>query len=115
MKDQFSVKSRLWIVSQDATFLGEGRVALLQAIDDLGSITKAAKSMNMSYLKAWKLVESMNETSIHPLVKKTSGGKDGGGTILTEQGYRAIKFFKELSCKHNEHLNDEFEQQLKNL
>ena len=110
-----TVKSRLWVVGKEGTFLGEGRVALLHAINRLGSISKAAKSMNMSYLKAWKLVKSMNQTSPKPLVKKSSGGKDGGGTTLTEYGHKAIKLFEELSDKHNQYLSQKFENQLKEL
>jgi len=113
--NKLSIKSRLWITGKEGTFLGEGRVSLLLAIDKLGSIKKAAKSMNMSYLKAWKLVNSMNETSSQPLVKKFSGGKDGGGTSLTEHAYKAIQLFKDLSSQHQLFLEKSFNEQLKKL
>ena len=110
-----NVKSRIWVIGKEGTFLGEGRVSLLKAIDKLGSITKAAKSMNMSYLKAWKLVESMNETSSYPLVVKSSGGKGGGGAKLTDQGYKAILLFTEISHTNDEELNKKFKETLSEL
>ena len=97
-----TVKNRLWILGREGTFLGEGRIDLLVAIAKFGSISKAAQSMNMSYLKAWKLVDSMNKVSVNKLVIRTSGGKGGGGTTLTKEGKKAIKLYKELDlrCKH---------------
>jgi molybdate transport system regulatory protein len=111
MSRQFFIKNRLWIVSNNHTFLGEGRVELLQAIDQLGSIAKAAKSMEMSYLKAWKLVQSMNESSKKPLVIRITGGKGGGGTSLTEHGYKAIKLYHEIRQKNAE-VAQKFKKQL---
>lgn len=113
MKNKLTIKSRLWIISQEETFLGEGRVALLLAISDLGSISKAAKSMNMSYLKAWKLVESMNKASPQPLVERSTGGKHGGGTTLTKQGQKVIQLFKNLTKAHDQYLNQKLEKHLR--
>ena len=108
-----TVKSRLWVVGEQGTFLGEGRIALLQEIEKYGSISKAARSMNMSYLKAWKLVESMNGVSGRELVIRVSGGKRGGGTTLTEEGVKAIALYKELNNKCQRFLNTELQQLLK--
>jgi len=86
-------------------------VELLQTIDQLGSITKAAKKMQMSYLKAWKLVQSMNMSSQKPLVIRLSGGKGGGGTTLTEQGYKAINLYRDI-CQKNLEVTQHFKQRL---
>ena len=102
-------ENRLWIVGEQGTYLGEGRIALLQAIDKLGSISKAAKSMNMSYLKAWKLVNSMSNSTGKPIVVRTSGGKGGGGTTLTEEGLKAIELFTSLNNKCNKFLEQELQ------
>jgi len=98
-KSKYSIKSRVWICSDDGTFLGEGRITLLKQIDELGSISKAAKSMKMSYKKAWELVNSMNEQSDKPLVKRTIGGTGGGGTILTSAGRKAIDVFSQINTR----------------
>ena len=107
------VRSRLWIIDKQGTFLGEGRIRLLQAIDEFGSISKASHSMGMSYLKAWKLIKSMNTASETPLVVKTSGGKGGGGTILTEEGKKTIELYAELNRRCQKFLDAEFEKLMK--
>ncbi len=93
------MKSRIWIEHNDQIFLGLGRVRLLEQILLDGSINKASKSLNMSYKKAWKLVDAMNEVSDKSLVVTTSGGKGGGGTLVTSFGKQMIVHFRELETK----------------
>lgn len=90
---KYELKGRLWIEGRDGTFLGYGRVVLLERIKQYGSISEAAKSMNMSYRHAWELVESMNKQAGKILVETSTGGKGGGGARLTEAGERAIEAF----------------------
>ena len=59
----YKIKSRIWIEANGNVLLGEGRISLLKAIDELGSLSKASKSMNMSYNKAWNLVDSINKSA----------------------------------------------------
>jgi len=107
----YRIKNRLWICSEEGTFLGEGRISLLIEIEKHGSISKAAKSMNMSYKKAWDLINSMNSQSDKLLVIRKTGGKNGGGSELSEAGKKAIKIFTELNRKSKEFLDE----QLKNI
>lgn len=95
-KPGYSVEGHIWVEGPDGTFLGVGRVLLLEKIRECGSITKAAVSLGMSYRKAWELVESMNSQAGKPLVVATTGGKGGGGAVLTEAGVRAIRLFGQL-------------------
>ena len=95
-KDKYSINGRIWISKKEETFLGYGRVVLLERIKNYGSITKAAKSMGMSYRNAWELVASMNKLSEKPLVDRFTGGKGGGGTVLTKHGEKAIVLFWKL-------------------
>lgn len=106
------IKSRVWIENQEGIFLGEGRINLLKAIQQFGSINKAANSMGMSYQKAWKLVQSMNSSSSESLVIKTSGGKGGGGTILTEKGEKAILFYEKINRSCQQFLDKELKKQI---
>jgi molybdate transport system regulatory protein len=92
-KGGYELKGRMWIDGANGTFLGYGRVVLLERIDEFGSISKAAKSMGMSYRHAWELVDSMNSQAGRPLVETSVGGKKGGGTKLTEAGEKAIEGF----------------------
>jgi molybdate transport system regulatory protein len=90
-------RGRVWIDGVDGTFLGHGRVVLLERIREYGSITKAAKSMEMSYRHAWDLVDSMNKQAKRPFVELATGGKGGGGARVTEEGERAIQLFWKFS------------------
>jgi molybdate transport system regulatory protein len=90
-------RGRVWIEGTDGTFLGYGRVVLLERIHEYGSITKAAKSMEMSYRRAWDLVDSMNKQAKRPFVELATGGKGGGGALVTEEGERAIELFWKFS------------------
>ena len=89
----YRLRGRVWIEGPDGTFLGYGRVMLLERIREHGSISAAARSMEMSYRHAWKLVDSMNRQSSSPVVAKSTGGRGGGGAVLTETGERAIASF----------------------
>lgn len=87
------IKGRLWIEKQGETYLSWGRVVLLERIGELGSVSAAAKSMQMSFSHAWHLVEAMNTLAPEPLVEKQAGGRQGGGAWLTEAGQRAVADF----------------------
>ena len=100
----YRCRGRAWIEGRDGTFLGYGRVVLLERIRETGSISKAAKTMEMSYKHAWDLVDSMNRQAKEPLVEKVSGGRGGGGTRLTEAGERAIAGFWTLHGRMEEFL-----------
>jgi molybdate transport system regulatory protein len=86
-------RGRIWIDGKEGTFLGYGRIVLLERIRKYGSITKAARSMEMSYRHAWELVDSMNRQARKPFVVTTTGGNGGGGARLTEEGENAITLF----------------------
>lgn len=103
----YELKGRIWIEGKDGTFLGYGRVVLLERIKQYGSISEAARSMQMSYRSAWELVESMNKQAMTPLVVTTTGGKGGGGAELTEAGRKAIEEFWRLYDRFRSFLNEE--------
>ncbi len=92
-RGQKQVKGRLWVEKDGRTYLSWGRVILLQRIEEHGSVSAAAKSMNMSFAHAWKLVEEMNALSDQPLVQKKAGGPGGGGAWLTPEGKKAVTDF----------------------
>lgn len=108
--DNFDVDFRLWINGKSGTFLGEGRVRLLEKIDKTGSIREAANSLNMSYQKAWRLMHVMNQQSTDPLLEKTTGGKKGGGTRLTATGKKWIKIYREWKADCEQSIVKKFEE-----
>lgn len=101
----YKIKSRIWIDGKNGTFLAEGRVELLKKINETGSISRAAKSMKMSYKKAWEIIDGMNKEAKQPLVERVSGGKGGGGTIVTAEGLRIIQLFENLNNQCQTFLN----------
>lgn len=101
---------RLWLTRQQQNFLGHGRITLLEHIANYGSISKAAKTMKMSYKAAWDSVNIMNELADKPLVVRISGGKGGGGTQLTDYAYQLIEAYKQLEYSHHQYLQ-QLEQQ----
>ena len=90
-------RGRVWIDGKEGTFLGYGRVVLLERIREHGSLTKAAKSMKMAYRHAWDLVDSMNRQAKRPVVELTTGGRGGGGARVTRDGELAIQLFWKFS------------------
>lgn len=90
----YSIKSRLWIETEQGVFLGEGRIKILKTIIQEGSLSKAAKKLGMSYKKAWNLVDSINKNALQPIVITSTGGNGGGGTKITPYGIEMIKKFE---------------------
>ncbi|PQV50394.1 molybdate transport system regulatory protein [Jejuia pallidilutea] len=93
----YKIKSRIWIESNGNVLLGEGRVHLLKAIQETGSLSKAAKSLNLSYKKAWHLLDSVNKSAKKPVTINSIGGKGGGGAELTDYGKSLIIAFDEIN------------------
>jgi len=69
---------------------------LLERVADLGSIRRAAASMNMSYRKAWLLIQEVQKTFDGPVVMAEAGGQSGGGTHLTELGTDLFKIHRRV-------------------
>jgi molybdate transport system regulatory protein len=76
--------------------LGPGKAELLKLVQQTGSITEAAKHMEMSYMRAWTLIQTMNRCFKEPLVLTTRGGQRGGGAALTESGRKALEAYQEM-------------------
>jgi len=94
--NKISVKGRVWLDAGENSFLGQGKIELIEKIKEFGSLRKAAMEMKMSYQKAWFNVDEMNKATGKPLVILKRGGKDGGIAQITEAGEKALKMFKQL-------------------
>jgi molybdate transport system regulatory protein len=101
-----TLDGRLWLSKADSSFLGKGRIELLEQIGRTGSISKAAKAMKMSYKAAWDSVDAMNNLAEQPLVERATGGKGGGGTRLTPYAEEIIATYKILNEEHQRFLNN---------
>src|SRR6516164_2139412 len=76
--------------------IGPGKIALLEAIRSTGSISAAARSLGMSYRRAWLLVEEINAALLEPAVTAETGGRHGGGAVLTAVGARIINLYRAI-------------------
>ena len=103
----YHCRGRIWLEHNGETFLGFGRVVLLERINEHGSISQAARSMEMSYKHAWDLLDSMNRQAGRPLVTTSKGGRGGGGARLTTAGQKAIKDFARLQQRFTAFMEQE--------
>jgi len=87
---------RLRIVFGGGAMLGPGKADLLEGIGETGSIAAAARGMNMSYKRAWMLVETMNAAFRAPVVQSSRGGSTGGGASLTQTGAAVLAEYRKL-------------------
>ena len=103
-KKGMELDGALWFHKAEQKFLGGDRITLLEKIDELGSITKAAKAVGISYKNAWDLVNMINNLADRPLVERLTGGRGGGGTTLTDYGKEVIREFSVLQEEHRKFL-----------
>ena len=75
-------------------FFGEGPARLLHGIEETGSLRAAAMAMNMAYTKALKLIRNAEKAMGCPLIRRTTGGKDGGGSCLTDTGKELLQRYE---------------------
>ena len=76
--------------------VGPGKIALLEQIAALGSISAGGRAMDMSYRRAWELIEELNTIFGKPVVESRSGGKKGGGATLTPLGRALIERYRAM-------------------
>ena len=100
---------RCWIDIDGVKHFGPGPAELLELIHESGSISKAAKKMNMSYKKAWDMIENMNARGQKPYVIARKGGKAGGGAELTSTGKKVVESYKKLIRQLNDIVEKETE------
>jgi molybdate transport system regulatory protein len=79
------------------SWVGPGKIELLEAVRSYGSLSQAARSLGMSYRRGWLLIESLNSYFREPVTRATTGGKGGGGMVITAFGESLIKSYRELS------------------
>jgi molybdate transport system regulatory protein len=108
VKDRIQVRSKIWLEAAGRPVLGEGRRALLQAIEESGSISRAARSLKIPYRKAWGQIKFMEEQLGLPLVRKLTGGVGGGGARLTPEAVELLAKYDLLIAGIQEQVNERF-------
>jgi molybdate transport system regulatory protein len=95
--------------------IGPGKVALLEKMRDSGSLSQAARELDMSYRRAWQLLASLNQTFREPLVLTSTGGSGGGGTTLTEFGTAVVTAYRQFEKETNARAEKYFGSMLKTV
>lgn len=86
-------------IHADERFFGPGICELLEKIDETGSIQAAARQMEMSYTKAWKILNRAENEMGTTLISRVNGGRNGGSSTLTDEGKKAISSFRVMEEK----------------
>ena len=103
------LKLQLRILLENEIAFGPGKADLLEAIQRTGSISQAAKSMNMSYRRAWQLVDTMNQCFKTALVETQTGGTHGGGASVTALGQNVLQHYKQMQVKAREAIEADYQ------
>ncbi|WP_293034202.1 LysR family transcriptional regulator [Paraburkholderia sp.] len=93
------VRFRMRILQGGTIALGPGKVSLLEAVREHGSISAAARSLNMSYRRAWLLMDELNRSLKSPATISEHGGQSGGGSMLTPVGDEIIRLYREIEAR----------------
>ncbi|SAL16494.1 winged helix-turn-helix domain-containing protein [Caballeronia humi] len=93
------VRFRMRIKSGDTVALGPGKVDLLEAVQEHGSISAAARSLGMSYRRAWLLIDELNRSLKSPATISEQGGQSGGGCALTPVGENIVRLYREVESE----------------
>ena len=93
------VRFRMRILSAEAVALGPGKVELLEAVREFGSISAAARSLDMSYRRAWLLIDELNRSLKSPATHSEQGGQSGGGCSLTAVGETIIRLYRDVEVE----------------
>ena len=88
--------------------IGPGKIALLEAIRDKGSISGAARALKMSYRRAWLLVEEINQALAEPAVTAEMGGRSGGGASVTPVGEKIVDLYRKIETSARTAAGTEF-------
>ena len=106
VSDHQRLQCRFCVDTEAGAFLNTTRVSLLEAIQAQGSITWAARSVGISYKAAWDQVDSMNRQALSPVVERSVGGRDGGGSRLTPYGERLVAFYRAVEWDYQAVINE---------
>ena len=102
------VRSKVWLEAHGRPVLGPGRQELLRAVDEQGSISKAARLLHLTYRKAWAQIKAMEDQLGLPLVQKQTGGQGGGGARLTPEAKDLLSKYARLSQGLEEEVDEKF-------
>ena len=93
--DQVRVITKTMLAT-DEKFFGNGTEQLLELIGVTGSVNAACQAMQMSYTKAWKMINRIEKKLGYRVMERVAGGREGGGSQLTEEGERLLRVYRKM-------------------
>ena len=109
-------KIKVWLNGKDSeAVFGDGKFRLLQAVEGSGSLTAAAKSLKISYRKAWDDLQKTEKRFGKKLIEKNRGGKGGGNTRLTPEGKKLLDAYSEFCSEMKKRVNDVYRKTLEEV
>ncbi|MCB7480165.1 winged helix-turn-helix domain-containing protein [Christiangramia sediminis] len=99
------IRIKCWVEDDGEKLFGPGPNELIKKIHKEGSLTKAAAVMNMSYKKAWDMIQRLNQNSEEPLVILKKGGYHGGGAEVTAHGLEVVAEYDKLEKEITDLIN----------
>jgi molybdate transport system regulatory protein len=100
-------KQKVWMEKSGRLVMGEGRSKLLRAVQQEGSINRAAKACRLGYRRAWAMLHSIEQAAGRRIVKTSIGGSSGGGTRVTPYGKELLRYYDKLSARAQRVLEEE--------
>ncbi|MEI9960052.1 MAG: hypothetical protein WDM76_02645 [Limisphaerales bacterium] len=91
-----SLRPRFRVMRGKEIAFGPGQGGIAALVNETGSIGEAAKRMDMSYMRAWSLIQTMNACFKEPLIAAVRGGHKRGGAELTESGHAVLKLYQQM-------------------
>lgn len=89
--------------------LGRGKIQLMELIASTGSISAAGRAMDMSYRRAWLLVDALNHMFKDTVIERQRGGSQGGGAVLTEFGQALLERYRGMEQRLEVALKDDLD------
>jgi len=112
-KEKMQAKSKIWIEAGGEVVAGDGKINLLERIEETGSIQKAAEEIGMSYRHAWGFLQKMEKRGGIKLVETQVGGREGGGAKLTPEGNDFLKRYLTFREGLDEYIGEKFKKAFK--
>jgi len=100
--DGWKVRLKIWLEIDGQPVIGQGRLAMLNAIDEKGSIIEAARDLGISYRKIRGAIAAMEQTVGKSLVKTHRGGGHGGGARLTDNAHSLVRDYLKVAREFHE-------------
>ena len=108
-KNFIRVKTKVWLEKEGELIFGTGRMRILKAIEETGSMNKAAGKLGMSFRHVWSCINTAEKRLGRALLNKNKGGWKGGGATITEYAKNIMVKYEKLEKKVNDFTDQQYQ------